>query len=304
MSLSARGIHQVVPARRRVGGRRLNTGHRRLAAAVPRPSAPGSAAPGRRSMPSADGAATPACDARTRPVVHARWVFGKVSWWIFRRRMAGNRGPMTAPHCEQTVNARDNTNGSHFRQYPACEGPPVCNAVLAPARGPDRSVPIRACKRRQACYRGAGHIDHHHEDARCGIPCPTAGAVAITPGALSMSALPAPATLDSANACDSGDLHQAHFDAQFAGVQRSGREGPTGHALRLVSHRPLWGAATLEGTARQWSGPYDLIDRTLQSAFADHGSLLARCGAGLEAKSGPCVLPNGVQAGDASAVAD
>jgi hypothetical protein len=77
--------------------------------------------------------------------------------------------------------------------------------------------------------------------------------------------------LDSANACDSGDLHQGHFDAQFARVRRLVADGPVDHAVWLVSHRPVW------GVQQPWSAPpggpadpYNFIDGTLQGAFADH----------------------------------
>jgi len=77
--------------------------------------------------------------------------------------------------------------------------------------------------------------------------------------------------LDSANACDAGDLHQAHFDTELAEVKHLVENGPAGHAVWLVSHRPIWGVQQ-PWNAKPIDGidPYDFIDRTLQSAFDDH----------------------------------
>ncbi|MGB5830742.1 MAG: metallophosphoesterase [Thiohalocapsa sp.] len=78
--------------------------------------------------------------------------------------------------------------------------------------------------------------------------------------------------LDSANACDQGDLHQKHFDAQFARIQTLVGEAPAGNAIWLQSHRPLWGLNKPRGgeakSALDTSGRYAVIDRTLQTALA------------------------------------
>jgi len=80
--------------------------------------------------------------------------------------------------------------------------------------------------------------------------------------------------LDSANACDQGDLHQQHFDAQFEQLQSLVQEAPVGNALWLQSHRPLWGLrkpdANTAASELDASGQYGVIDRTLQSALAAH----------------------------------
>ncbi len=79
--------------------------------------------------------------------------------------------------------------------------------------------------------------------------------------------------LDSANACDQGDLHQAHFDAQFAQIRSLVGDAPARNALWLQSHRPIWGLRKPDhGESRQdldASGKYAVIDKTLQKAFAD-----------------------------------
>ena len=79
---------------------------------------------------------------------------------------------------------------------------------------------------------------------------------------------------DSANACDQGDLHQKHFDAQFARIQTLVGEAPGGNSIWLQSHRPLWGLNKPRGgeakSALDASGRYAVIDRTLQTALAAH----------------------------------
>lgn len=80
--------------------------------------------------------------------------------------------------------------------------------------------------------------------------------------------------LDSANACDQGDLHQAHFDRQFATMQSLANAAPSGQALWLQSHRPLWAVRARDGggtpTGREASDRYASIDQTLQTAWRRH----------------------------------
>jgi len=79
--------------------------------------------------------------------------------------------------------------------------------------------------------------------------------------------------LDSANACDQGDLHQRHFDDQFKEIAELVREAPDSNAIWLQSHRPLWGVRKADDntptSARDPTGQYAFIDRTLQSAYAE-----------------------------------
>jgi hypothetical protein len=78
--------------------------------------------------------------------------------------------------------------------------------------------------------------------------------------------------LDSANACDQGDLHQGHFDAQFARVRSLVRAASAEQAIWLLTHRPLWGVNKPEDDTPQSdldaSGKYLVIDKTLQTAYA------------------------------------
>ncbi|MGB7932349.1 MAG: metallophosphoesterase [Gammaproteobacteria bacterium] len=80
--------------------------------------------------------------------------------------------------------------------------------------------------------------------------------------------------LDSANACDQGDLHQRHFDRQFDEVATLVEQAPRMNAIWLQSHRPLWAvraaASNTPATDRDPSGRFAFIDRTLQSAAARH----------------------------------
>ena len=77
--------------------------------------------------------------------------------------------------------------------------------------------------------------------------------------------------VDSANACDQGELHQAHFDQQFREVQRLLGNSPDPALVALVSHRPLSAvrkadASTAPGDSDR-SGAYAIIDQTLQRAY-------------------------------------
>lgn len=78
--------------------------------------------------------------------------------------------------------------------------------------------------------------------------------------------------LDSANACDQGDLHQGHFDDQFEEIAGLVGEAPESNAVWLQSHRPLWGVRKADADTppgdRDPSGRYGVIDRTLQTAYA------------------------------------
>lgn len=80
--------------------------------------------------------------------------------------------------------------------------------------------------------------------------------------------------LDSANACDQGTLHQKHFNAQFEQIQSLVADAPAANALWLQSHRPLWGVkkpdADTPKTDLDASGQYAIIDKTLQTAFANY----------------------------------
>ncbi len=80
--------------------------------------------------------------------------------------------------------------------------------------------------------------------------------------------------IDSANACDQGDLHQTHFDEQFASIQVLVKDAPDANAMWLQSHRPLWAVKKREDDTPKSqlddSGKYTLIDATLQSAYASH----------------------------------
>jgi hypothetical protein len=77
--------------------------------------------------------------------------------------------------------------------------------------------------------------------------------------------------LDSANACDQGDLHQAHFDRQFESIQKLLAQAPDKALLTLVSHRPLWAVDKADDTTAPGhtdpSGAYAIIDQTLQRAY-------------------------------------
>jgi hypothetical protein len=79
--------------------------------------------------------------------------------------------------------------------------------------------------------------------------------------------------LDSANACDQGDLHQRHFDRQFEEIARLVEQAPRSSVIWLQSHRPLWAvreaADNTPAADRDPSGRYAFIDRTLQSAAAE-----------------------------------
>jgi len=78
--------------------------------------------------------------------------------------------------------------------------------------------------------------------------------------------------LDSANACDQGDLHQAHFDAQFRKIRRLMQDAPATGPAWLLTHRPIWGLTEPDdgapGQTRDATGHYEVIDRTLQTAYA------------------------------------
>ncbi|MEA3275411.1 MAG: metallophosphoesterase [Pseudomonadota bacterium] len=80
--------------------------------------------------------------------------------------------------------------------------------------------------------------------------------------------------LDSANACDQGNLHQGHFNAQFEQIQSLVKDAPAANAIWLQSHRPLWGLREPDDdtpkTDLDVSGRYAIIDKTLQSAFANY----------------------------------
>jgi len=79
--------------------------------------------------------------------------------------------------------------------------------------------------------------------------------------------------LDSANACDQGNLHQDHFNAQFERIQSLVNDAPADNAIWLQSHRPLWGLRKPDddtpANERDASGQYAVIDSTLQTAFAN-----------------------------------
>ncbi len=80
--------------------------------------------------------------------------------------------------------------------------------------------------------------------------------------------------LDSANACDQGDLHQTHFDRQFKSIQKLVDTASPDNRVWLQSHRPLWAVKKADGTSAPGSmdpsGKYAYIDQTLQAAFAKH----------------------------------
>jgi len=81
--------------------------------------------------------------------------------------------------------------------------------------------------------------------------------------------------LDSANACDQGDLNQAHFDHQFKEVaELVGQAPPKSNAIWLQMHRPLWAVRKADDNTpeddRDPSGQYSFIDKTLQTAYAKH----------------------------------
>ncbi len=78
--------------------------------------------------------------------------------------------------------------------------------------------------------------------------------------------------LDSANACDQGDLHQHHFDAQFSEIQKLVGATPEKDVLWLQTHRPLWGVKKPEHesakSANREPKEYAFINHTLQTAYA------------------------------------
>lgn len=80
--------------------------------------------------------------------------------------------------------------------------------------------------------------------------------------------------LDSANACDQGDLHQEHFDHQFKKVAELVRQAPASNTIWLQMHRPLWAVRKADDNTPQGdrdpSGRYAFIDQTLQTAYAKH----------------------------------
>ena len=80
--------------------------------------------------------------------------------------------------------------------------------------------------------------------------------------------------LDSANACDQGNLHQAHFDQQFEKIAKLVGRVPESNAIWLQMHRPLWAVKKAVDPAPQGdldpSGQYSFIDKTLQTAYAKH----------------------------------
>lgn len=80
--------------------------------------------------------------------------------------------------------------------------------------------------------------------------------------------------LDSANACDQGDLHQAHFDRQFKTIQQLLAQVPDKTLVALVSHRPLWAVDKADDTTAPGNtdptGAYAIIDQTLQQAYRSH----------------------------------
>ena len=84
--------------------------------------------------------------------------------------------------------------------------------------------------------------------------------------------------LDSANACDQGDLHKVHFDKQFKQIQQLLAQAPDKALLTLVSHRPLWAVDKADDTTAPGNtdptGAYAIIDQTLQQAY--HSSPLPR----------------------------
>lgn len=77
--------------------------------------------------------------------------------------------------------------------------------------------------------------------------------------------------LDSANACDSGELHTSTYETQFQLIQHF-LKGTASRPAWLLSHRPLWGAVKLDdggscsGDAR--APLYGCINQTLQAAQA------------------------------------
>lgn len=80
--------------------------------------------------------------------------------------------------------------------------------------------------------------------------------------------------LDSANACDQGDLHQTHFDQQFQKIQQLLALAPGQALLTLLSHRPMWGVNKADETTAPGhadpTGAYAIIDQTLQQAYHTH----------------------------------
>lgn len=80
--------------------------------------------------------------------------------------------------------------------------------------------------------------------------------------------------LDSANACDQGSLHQKYFDRQFAEIQSLVGKTPASNRVWLHTHRPLWAVKQADSTTPKQdldpSGSYEIIDHTLQQAYAMH----------------------------------
>lgn len=80
--------------------------------------------------------------------------------------------------------------------------------------------------------------------------------------------------LDSANACDQGNLHQTHFDQQFQKIQQLLAAAPDQALVTLLSHRPLWGVNKADHTTAPGNtdptGAYAIIDQTLQQAYHKH----------------------------------
>lgn len=77
--------------------------------------------------------------------------------------------------------------------------------------------------------------------------------------------------LDSANACDSGDLHQKHYDGQFAVLRQLVQRTSVAEHTWYMSHRPLWAVKKAgEGVAckdLKSAKTYGCVSETLQTAL-------------------------------------
>lgn len=77
--------------------------------------------------------------------------------------------------------------------------------------------------------------------------------------------------VDSANACDSDDLHQKHYDRQFAELGKLVQDAPVAAHTWYMSHRALWGVKKA-GDGVPCKDPvsgktYGCINKTLETAL-------------------------------------
>ncbi len=80
--------------------------------------------------------------------------------------------------------------------------------------------------------------------------------------------------VDSANACDSGDLHQKHYDKQFAALHKLVQQAPVANHTWFMSHRPFTAVKNAgDGVAckdPKTGKTYGCINETLQTALSSN----------------------------------